>query len=460
MTMGTFRRWIAAGLLAGFASPLAAGPAEEKAYETVYGAKAKAVLASRSPKARADFAAELLAAARKTPGWPAFQAVLCEKAYVFGLKGAAGYATAVEAARLLATVAPAQKAQAEEKLGKALELRHRTARGADQPAAAADLVEHQVALADARRADGELDAAAGLYRRALRVATRAALAAKPAIAAKLADVTNRQAVARQIAALDRAVKANPKNSLAARRLLMLHLVEMDDPNRAVALLDRAQADERLRRCVPLAAKALADLPEAACLELGDWYRDLSGKAKASAKPAMLARAEGLYVRFLRLHARQDTQRLQADAAVKAVRADRGWLPAAGLKTIVIEALVDGDSQLWVTPRGLLWKSGGVSKPGLPGRENEPTWVNGLRWMPVWNHPSAGRGRDETELLEFAIGPVDDLKLEVVAVAPERHVRRIDRRSPVTTERKGEALIVRIPDAQGGDRWYTLRLRRP
>ena len=67
--------------------------------------------------------------------------------------------------------------------------------------------------------------------------------------------------------------------------------------------------------MPAAAKPLAEAPEFACLELGEWYRSLGESAPTSAKPAMYARAQAYYGRFLETHTGADLDRTEAKAAL-------------------------------------------------------------------------------------------------------------------------------------------------
>jgi tetratricopeptide (TPR) repeat protein len=152
----------------------------------------------------------------------------------------------------------------------------------------------------------------------------------------------------------------------------------------------------------------------------------------------------------------------AALGLSAVEGEPGRLVPGFLKEILVQAVVDHDSELWVTPEGLFWKSGVFAKPGLPGpaRQNYPTWVNGRRWVPVWGKPEEPSGQDTTQPLALAVGPVDDLKFELLAVGTTRDDLGIESRSPVRTRREGKALVVLIPDHEPSARWYTFRLRRP
>ena len=131
---------------------------------------------------------------------------------------------------------------------------------------------------------------------------------------------------------------------------------------------------------------------------------------------------------------------------------------AQLSELVIEALIDGDSFLHVTPTGIYWEERGVAKPGRHNGANEPTAVNGQPWMPKWGNPTRDRGNDRSALLPLPIGKLDfDLQLLAVGKLPGGN--EIEKRDPVTIEAGDNEQIVSIPDHQIDARWYRFRLFR-
>ena len=50
---------------------------------------------------------------------------------------------------------------------------------------------------------------------------------------------------------------------------------------------------------------------------------------------------------------------------------------------VVEALIDGDSELHLTPKGIFWKQGVWNRPGRDENHNYPTYVNDREWVPDW-----------------------------------------------------------------------------
>lgn len=137
---------------------------------------------------------------------------------------------------------------------------------------------------------------------------------------------------------------------------------------------------------------------------------------------------------------------------------RSGSPKAKLNAFVVEALIDGDSELCVTPKGIYWKSLGVAKPGRHNGRNEPTFVNGQPWMPQWGRPIEDRGVDQTGLLPLNIN-TDALTVEVVAVGHTRGEPGKLSRTPTQVRREDGVLAVVIPDKDAGPVWYTLRFSR-
>jgi len=153
-------------------------------------------------------------------------------------------------------------------------------------------------------------------------------------------------------------------------------------------------------------------------------------------------------------------------------------PAAG--GVEIEAMIDGNTELWVTRHGIQWKHlGGAAKVGRHVGHDEPTWVNGKPWKPSWGKPDGHRAADRTHIYPLDIGPIHDLRLELVAIGLQRGAEGIERRSPITTHHArtvktspdpgpngnamgqvvAQAVVFTFPDPEGGHRWYRFRLTR-
>ncbi len=148
------------------------------------------------------------------------------------------------------------------------------------------------------------------------------------------------------------------------------------------------------------------------------------------------------------------------AALTDGKAEKEKTSAPELDEIVIEALVDDVSEIWLTSEGIYWKH--ITKFAKPGRHygrNEPTLVNGKEWFPIWGMPKKERGIDTSKLYQLPVGALN-FKAELSAVGKFRNAKGIERGS-IGLRREKDAVVVTINDALplGGSRWYRIRLYR-
>ena len=127
------------------------------------------------------------------------------------------------------------------------------------------------------------------------------------------------------------------------------------------------------------------------------------------------------------------------------------------KSFTIKALIDGDTKLVITPKGIFWRNGRVKKLGKSRGNNDPTLINGKPWLPVWGKPHTTKGRDETKPFPLRIGRISNVSVKTIAIATEKNKSGIRRRTPITVYQSGENWIVSIPDREPGCMWYTLRI---
>ena len=127
--------------------------------------------------------------------------------------------------------------------------------------------------------------------------------------------------------------------------------------------------------------------------------------------------------------------------------------AAPVDEIVVEALVDGESEFHVRPESVWWESGGVSKPGKWSGQDHPTYLNSVAWMPRWRD-----GKNKSAPYSIALKSAD-LEFELLAVTTQRGGTGIEERSPVTAKQEGGHFVVRIPDPEIGGRWYKFAVRK-
>jgi len=134
---------------------------------------------------------------------------------------------------------------------------------------------------------------------------------------------------RRIEALQAAMIKSPKDVEKRHELILYYVVELDQPADAVKHLIQ-DVDEVIRTYVPLAAKAVEDVPEAACLELGNWYyQTLLPKAPPAAKRTVLGRAKRYYERFLARSTAEDVNVLKARIFLMRIEKDLKALAPTG-----------------------------------------------------------------------------------------------------------------------------------
>ncbi|MFC1760997.1 LamG domain-containing protein [Planctomycetota bacterium] len=125
--------------------------------------------------------------------------------------------------------------------------------------------------------------------------------------------------------------------------------------------------------------------------------------------------------------------------------------------MIIEALVDDFSDLWLRHNGILWKNvTAFAKPGQVEGRDEPTWVNGTAWYPTWDG-SEERGIDLTEVWRRPMRP-GTYQAELLAVGESRSADTIERGSIETVSLPG-SFIIRFIDQNKGPRWFRVRVSR-
>ncbi|MDP6636837.1 MAG: hypothetical protein QGG42_18205 [Phycisphaerae bacterium] len=285
-------------------------------FETLFGAEAKKVSATRIKSDDVALAVKFLTAAAGAPDSPEFQLLLYEKAYEFAIKSKEGYARAIDAALRLGRADPRRKYECDKKILAVHELAYRTARGKERITAGQGLLGFLMSRGDKHIAAGKPADALVAYRRAHLVAKSIRSKDSRAILAKINDAVARQHLDRRIAALRKTLKDKPDDARTAKQLLMLLLVEKNDPNAAMKLLPTADADETTRTFVTLATKTWEDLPKDTYIDLGDWHRQLSKRTSGNPRLVMLARARAYYQTYLTLHGKADASALKATMPLK------------------------------------------------------------------------------------------------------------------------------------------------
>jgi formylglycine-generating enzyme required for sulfatase activity len=307
---------LAAVLLA--SSLLVAADEAADTFNKLYGEDLKRVAATPSPADDVALGKQMLDDAKKAGDQPAFLTLLCEKAYELASKDPSGYATATAAMDLLAGKVPEKKVECLQKNAALCQKQYAAARGEAKTKAGESVIAALGSLAEAQAAAGDTDDAGLTLRQAIAVATAIKSESKAALQAKVENLASQQQVEKQIAALKARLDADPKDASSRKEIVRMYLVEMNNPGEAAKFLDET-LDEATRKYVPAAVKPVEDAPEAACMELGDWYKGLADQAATHAsKGAMLRRAQAYYQRFLVLHTATDLGRTAATLTLKRI----------------------------------------------------------------------------------------------------------------------------------------------
>jgi formylglycine-generating enzyme required for sulfatase activity len=173
--------------------------------------------------------------------------------------------------------------------------------------------------------------AVALYRQALTLATTWKSGRTSEIMDRIKQLSAAQEAERRIAVLKARLERDPKDAAARTALVTAYLGEQDDPNEAVKLLT-ADVDEGLRTYVPLAAKKVEELEEAACIQLAEWFLSVSEKSSPADKSVLLGRALACCERYLEVHTAEDAGRLKGtmllEKVEKAIEKAGGPLPKA------------------------------------------------------------------------------------------------------------------------------------
>ena len=282
-------------------------------YEMLFGDEAKKVSATKSTADDAAFAKKLLDAAKAMADVRKTRHFLYEKVVQFGSKDVAGAPHALSALRILMRAQPDQKAKWQEAKLNVTEKQFQKYRGAAQKSAARAYLDVLIQVAEAKAATGKAAEAGRLYRKGIPAAIFAGY--------KLSELRGRiRGLAGAVEAqaehekLIKKLADDPKDTKTREKLILIYVMERDDPAKAASLLATG-VDRKLRENVPLAAKKPKDLMETACMQLGDWYKQLAAKGSAKGKAAVLARARMYYERYLSLHRKRDVGRYKASAAL-------------------------------------------------------------------------------------------------------------------------------------------------
>lgn len=277
-------------------------------FNSLYGTAEQHALQS-SGREQAKFAAQLLEAVKDLKDDKDLCAYLLEKAYQFGLKDPAGYATAGDALKKMREA----QADAEPALaGKSAELhrleyKHDT--GARRTEAGRLLVDSLMAEGQGLMRSGRFSEASKRFSEALTMASAVHSSRADEINGSIRAVRARTKVKEKLDRLLEKLREKPE-AFVAEEAARIYISGLDMPGE-VAHVTGIDTGGETARLAGLAAADPQSLPEADCMQLGQWYLAMAGSgADENSKLIVLDRARIYYGRFLDLHEKKDSDRLK------------------------------------------------------------------------------------------------------------------------------------------------------
>jgi len=295
-------------------SSLLADDKGKQLYDLRYADQRKQVEATSGKADDVALAKQHLEEIEKYASDPDLVKVLLEQAYELGVQDATGYATAAHAVEQLIAKFPDGKTAYADKAGRVYELQVR--RNQDRAAAGEKLIALLLEQAAEKASKEDFRKSVDLTSKANSIAAIAKSQRKAEVSAVWKYYRSR-----------RDLKTTPSNNALRTLVIRMCVAELDDPAEGAKLLT-GDMSEQIRTYVPLAAKDPAQVEEAACLELGNWYVELAKGASSGGKAICLDRAIAYLERFLDLHKAEDTSRIQGKLLLDKARAELKQLQAA------------------------------------------------------------------------------------------------------------------------------------
>lgn len=281
-------------------------------FDQLFAKRVAAAKATRDSEDDVAVAGDLLSAADTSADSPALVILLCDQAYDLSNRHEEGHETAVKAMTVLLVAVPAKEAYCQQRLLDIHERRYRAANAEDRPVIGDEMIEAAVAAGTALMEQGDFKSAALIYRKVLTVARSIKSPHFDKITSSMQFATHRTSLQRKIDSLEKRLVGDGKDASAHATLFMIYVTELNDPQTATMHMAMGTEEtDPARKLLPLASKSIADVDEANCMALGEWYRTLADSSKRFAKTQMLERSKAYFDRFLTLHETDDLRRTQA-----------------------------------------------------------------------------------------------------------------------------------------------------
>ncbi len=299
----------------------ATAQSDQETFRSLYEGRIKSVTATPDRTDDVALANELLAVARTISGQEAMLTLLCDAAYDLAGRSPGGYATAVEAQQLLAEEVRGRRADAHEKLTAILTRQLATGPAEERERAGVSLIELLLVIGEEQAGMKSFAQAQAAFRRAVTVAAQMRSPMAETARSRLEWAVAQDRSLKQLARLDERLLKDANDHETAREIVMIHVMDFDDPAAAQAYLSRVK-DEQLASLVALASKSIDALESDQAMTLGDWYRAASAMPQHRFSATPLARAEKYYRRYLNVEYSANVQRTKAELMLKEIQATR------------------------------------------------------------------------------------------------------------------------------------------
>ncbi len=269
----------------------------EATFKQLYANRLAAVARTAQFTDNLELAKELLTAAIQSKKSPQFALVLARNAAALASKNPTGYATAARAWQIVAEADPANMLKHKAAVADLTRKAYAHARGPERTQLAPKVITAYKDLAKLYLDAKQYDQAVVAYQ----VAYRQALALKsdtvPSIKRNLDTAVTAKRIHRLIRVEKTKLKRDPKDAKAAKQLIHLYLVELDDPKSTLPYTIIA-SDAPTRQNINLTKTPLNTLTETQVIQLADWRLQLASTATTDrSKAAMLIHAYRYYTHF-------------------------------------------------------------------------------------------------------------------------------------------------------------------
>lgn len=285
------------------------------AFEKLYGPDIKRVKGTPDTADDLALAAQMIQSARTGKLDADLVAAMCEAAFDLAASASGGETRAFEALDVLADKVPDRRFDCAVKRAALCE---RVYKESKSRADGEHLTQALMTAGELGTSSHRFAEAADAWKKALAVAEGINSSKLATIKEQLPAYEARVESLREAGKLADVLRANPQDRSARDRMLVIQLVELDNPAEAAKYLD-ATADEAVKTNLPLATEPADELSEEAALKLAEWYVGLAGKAGIGGKELMSARALACYLRFFELHKdREDALAMRAVLGIQKV----------------------------------------------------------------------------------------------------------------------------------------------